>query len=423
MIDIKEELILKHVTFLSDSIGSRVLGTQNESKGANYVEQEIRKCGLKTAIETFEAPGFSPSKVKLRLTRPIECEIPCVPWMYSGITPAEGVEAELACIRSTEELDKKDNDLIGKIVCVISPQKNYLSVCRQLVRSVARSHAAGMVIFSGEGPMRSYSLPPDETSVVPTVSISSRDGQKLLMDLVRYGRISASLTVNASRGRVKSCNVIGNLNGTEFADQKVVLCAHIDSVLGSPGANDNASGVAAVLEIARAMAREKPERTIEFVVFGAEEPHPYCLGSRFYVSQSRSKLSNIMAVLNFDMVGVGALTDNRPCLKTLYSQNVFDGKDIECARWLTEYIVQVGDTTEFKIQPIREVALSDHVPLGLKGVPVACFRWMDDPWIHSHEDRTTNIDLKKIVHMAKLGGTVAWQLANETGLSQLRISH
>jgi len=58
-----------------------------------------------------------------------------------------------------------------------------------------------------------------------------------------------------------------------------VLSAHQDSVINSPGANDNASGVAAALELARIMAEKKPKRTVAFMIFGAEEPYPYYFGS------------------------------------------------------------------------------------------------------------------------------------------------
>ena len=71
---------------------------------------------------------------------------------------------------------------------------------------------------------------------------------------------------------VKVSNVIAELPGTVKKDEIVVIGAHYDSVSGSPGANDNASAVAVILEIARTLKGRQFERTVRFVAFVNEEP-------------------------------------------------------------------------------------------------------------------------------------------------------
>ena len=84
-------------------------------------------------------------------------------------------------------------------------------------------------------------------------------------------------------------------------DNVVVVGAHLDSVIGGPGINDNGSGSAAILEIAEQMTKVKPRNQVRFIWFSAEESG--LLGSNFYVSSlSAEERGKIAAMLNFDMV-------------------------------------------------------------------------------------------------------------------------
>lgn len=71
---------------------------------------------------------------------------------------------------------------------------------------------------------------------------------------------------------VRSVNLETNRTGVAFPDQVILLGAHYDSVVGSPGGNDNGSGVAALLEISRRFVATDPLRTVRFVAFVNEEP-------------------------------------------------------------------------------------------------------------------------------------------------------
>jgi Zn-dependent M28 family amino/carboxypeptidase len=105
---------------------------------------------------------------------------------------------------------------------------------------------------------------------------------------------------------VESANLIIEIPGTVTPDEIVLVGAHYDSVQGSPGANDNGSGVASLLEIARLLAGLKSARTIRLVAFTNEEP-PFFLrrhmGSRIYASRSRSLNENIVGMLSLETMG------------------------------------------------------------------------------------------------------------------------
>jgi peptidase M28-like protein len=101
-------------------------------------------------------------------------------------------------------------------------------------------------------------------------------------------------------------NLAAELRGGARAEEIVIAGAHYDSVFGSPGANDNASGTAAVLELARLFKGRGLQRTLRFVLFVNEEP-PYFLGdamgSRRYAARSKERGENVTAMLSLETIG------------------------------------------------------------------------------------------------------------------------
>ena len=102
-------------------------------------------------------------------------------------------------------------------------------------------------------------------------------------------------------------NIIATLDGSEFDSDRFLVGAHYDSPRGSPGADDNASGVAALLEAARVLAKQRFTKTIQFVAFTLEEPqtwnHSILRGSRLFVRDARRSRVKYGAVLILECVG------------------------------------------------------------------------------------------------------------------------
>ena len=101
-------------------------------------------------------------------------------------------------------------------------------------------------------------------------------------------------------------NLVGEIPGTGAKDQIVIIGAHYDSVEGTPGANDNATGIAALLALARHFARSKPQRTLRFVAFANEEP-PFFqteqMGSLVYARGCSARHENVVAMLSLETMG------------------------------------------------------------------------------------------------------------------------
>jgi Peptidase family M28 len=105
---------------------------------------------------------------------------------------------------------------------------------------------------------------------------------------------------------VKCFNLEVQIAGGAEADQIVIVGAHYDSVEACPGANDNASGVAAVLALADAFAKAKPARTLRFVAFANEEPPFFktdLMGSMVYAGRCQERKENVTAMIAFDGLG------------------------------------------------------------------------------------------------------------------------
>ncbi len=120
---------------------------------------------------------------------------------------------------------------------------------------------------------------------------------------------SAGLQVHEetySVGSARSRNLVGELSGGRAKAEIVVIGAHYDSVVGTPGADDNGSGVAALLALAKYFANIKPDRTLRFVAFANEEP-PYFqteqMGSFVYARGCAARHENVVAMLSLETMG------------------------------------------------------------------------------------------------------------------------
>lgn len=126
----------------------------------------------------------------------------------------------------------------------------------------------------------------------------------LRRNLVQAGYTVAEQPYTMNGGSVS--NLEAQVKGTSASDGAIVVGAHYDAVEGTVGADDNASGVAATLELARLMAQARPRRTIRFVFFANEEP-PYFqtdrMGSLVYAKKLRSEGIQVRAMISLEMLG------------------------------------------------------------------------------------------------------------------------
>lgn len=139
-----------------------------------------------------------------------------------------------------------------------------------------------------------------------TIQSRHRDypGNDIAANYIQERLEGFNLVVHNQRFRLTGRNVYAEQIGTEFPDQKYIICAHYDCYpnnANAPGADDNASGTAVVIEAARILSNYSSRHTIVYALWDEEEQG--LLGSSEYVNRANNDNENILGVINIDMIG------------------------------------------------------------------------------------------------------------------------
>ena len=196
-------------------------------------------------------------------------------------------------------------------------------------------------------------------------------------------------------------NIVGTLKGTTDPGSIVVISAHYDSYTSrtaatdAPGADDNASGCAAVLEAARIMSKYSFRYTIKFVLFSAEEWGLY--GSVHYASEARNKNQTILGVVNMDMI---SYADKLPeDLDVIVNKN---------SAWLGPVIENAAanySSIDVTTTLDNSFDYSDHSSFWDEGYPAAlCIEDYEDtnPYYHTTSDKVDKIDMNFATESTKV---------------------
>ncbi len=235
--------------------------------------------------------------------------------------------------------------------------------------------------------------------------------------------------VHSARKAGETCNVIGMLAGSDptLKAEAVLVDAHYDHLPSQggysyPGANDNCSGTAALLELARAFgeAGGAPKRTVLFVAFGAEENG--LLGAYHYVSKPVVPLSRTRAVINMDMIARNEehvpQSEGRLQIPadTRNSLNVIGGVYSPDLLAAAERANQ-GIGLQFDLKFDRDSTQSalwrcDHFPFLVEGVPAL---WLFGGWhpgYHEPADTLEKLNFAKLEEVTRLAYRLVSDLAN-----------
>ncbi len=132
----------------------------------------------------------------------------------------------------------------------------------------------------------------------------AKTAQYLVLEFERLGYVSElrPFSVNVKGKVINSANVIAVKPGA--SPQEIIVGAHYDSVKVGKGADDNASGIGVILEVAERIRAQQTPYTVRFILFGAEEAGMQ--GSQFYVSQmTKEQIQNTVAMINLDSLTAG----------------------------------------------------------------------------------------------------------------------
>jgi len=211
-------------------------------------------------------------------------------------------------------------------------------------------------------------------------------------------------------------NILAKIEGKR-TDEYVIVGAHYDHLGIDPtlagdciynGADDNASGVSAVLQLAKAFlaSGQQPERTIIFAFWDGEEKG--LLGSSYFV-QNCSFINSVKGYLNYDMIGRNSNEAKPQLVDYFYTE-----ANAAFGEWLKNDIKKY----KLKLEPIyhpwdKPVGGSDNGSFAKAGVPIIWYHTNGHPDYHQPSDHASRINWEKVVEITKASFLNLWNLANE----------
>jgi hypothetical protein len=384
--------LVEHLTALQaiadENGGERTAGTPGYAASVAYVAQVLRRAGWRVRVQQVPMASWrerSPASLSLNGI-PVARRRFRVP-SYSSAGRADGTlrAVDDACQAADfDELSPGDVAFTGFGTCFL---------WRKTVN--ARRAGASAVVVQTAGSRHGVA---SATLAVPRLGlpvvlmsreVAARDGDRV------------QLSVNSATGRGTTQNVIAELGPR--SGRAVLAGAHLDSVPGGPGINDNGSGVAALLEIARTFGPRPPGR-VRLAFWGAEEVG--LIGSRRYVRElSPDERKQIAAYLNFDMVG------SPNAVPAIYS----DG-DARLGRLLRrlhpgpERGVLVGNRSDSSAFEGHDIPINGLYSGATEPGPGGRPR---DPCYHLRCDTIANVDRVVLLRMARAAAGALAELARQ----------
>jgi len=387
-VDVLGEEAYHYVSQLTEA-GSRVTGSSGEGQTVTWLQEQFSHMGLAVKVQDFPVTLFLQEKPGVTVLSPAEQALKAIPLRLSASGEVSGEVIDVGLGRKE---DIPQQGLGGQIALV---ERGGLTFS-QKVANVGDAGAAAVIIYNNIPGLFAGTLL--TATAIPAVSISREDGLRL-KELLLRGKVEAKVWVKWQEHT--SHNVIATIAG--HSTKLVVLGAHHDAVIGSPGANDNASGTAVLLTVARQLAGKLPAGEVRFVAFGAEEEG--LLGSSYYVqSLSAEERSRILAMINLDVVGADI-----PLAVNGESK-------------LSETVRSVARRLNIEVTGDAGNAASDHLSFLRFRIPAVLLSTPDFSRIHSPRDNLEAINSRRLGEASLLVITLVNYLLEETAEINTRTS-
>jgi aminopeptidase YwaD len=390
VLELSASQIFRHVERLC-SFGPRTIGSSGDENSVEYLEGELRSCGAGFETVDFEIAASRESRAQLTVSGARGRFIECLPNYRSAPSPPGGItNCNVVDVAQGTETGYEGKDVAGAIV--LATEGGMHPVPKSEL--AARSGAVGCVWVNGHpgGLISTYGLA-RYGSKIPVVSISYEDGE-FLRHLLSNGAVSLSMRVDTDLEKTSGKHVIGVVRGMQLPDEVCVLCAHRETVPGSPGANDNASGVAIVLEVLKSMASRGPRRTIWGLFSTGEEGG--AIGMRAFVAGNEAKLKPVKAVLNMDVLGEGTKL-------AVITEGKWPDRTVMTSRGLNRVLVEAASDLGFCLEPsVSNMGLADteaFVEAGIPGAWIERMGWTEEigwRYLHTPQDLPATIDVNAL---------------------------
>ena len=311
---------------LSNKIGGRLSGSLNSQRAIEWSKNELNNLGLdKVYLQPVMVPKwirgtFEYANIETSPGNTIN--VPVCALGGSISTPLGGLRANVIEVKSFDELSRRKNEVNGKIVFFNRPMRAnfvntfdaYSEAVNQRIQGAeiaAKLGAVGVIVRSlnlklddqpHTGTMSYGNLPLSKR--IPAASIST-NGAELLSSMLSLNKnLKFYLKQNCKNlPEVKSFNVIGEIKGTKYPEEIMVVGAHLDSWDLGDGAHDDGAGVVQSMEVPRLLKKinYKPKRTLRIVLFINEENGQR--GAIKYNEESKAKKENHVFAIESDAGG------------------------------------------------------------------------------------------------------------------------
>lgn len=291
-----EYVLATHLDYLSRTLGPRPAGSAANAVAAGYIERVFEACGFAVELQKYRCPAWADVGTTL--------EIAGEPAAVGAnvFSPPCDVQAAAVPVGTLAEL--RAANLRGRVAVLYGqlaaaplaprawPYKGEFD--EAIIAALDAGRPAAVLAVQSRGPALVRLIEDDEFTI-PSATVPAEVG----LELVRRPGVPIRLQIAVRRGAGSACNVVGRRGSR--AEPHVVLCAHFDTKIDTPGAGDNAAGVAVLLSLAEILGAYSLDIGLELVAFNGEEYLP--LGVAEYARRRGEAFDLIVAVLNFDGVG------------------------------------------------------------------------------------------------------------------------
>ena len=389
--------VREHVEMMCEEIGPRWASSEGERRAVEYIREQFEGGGLESAaLEEFALDTWAYARAEAAVEG---MEIDLLPY---NRCPACDLEVPIvdAGYGTEHELDKVREKLKGSIAVMRLALEPFTAPSPANTRLQALAEAGAVAVVAidpKDGRRVEYHNGGDwrepETAEVPVPAVTTSREHGALLQKLEGKRLK--LVVESRFYKAPAHNVVAEISGARWPEERLVLGGHHDTVYGAPGGNDNASGTIAVMETARVLAGLKRELGVEpgmglcFATYSAEEQK--FQGASEYVRRHCAKKPRL--AINLDELSAGPIKG-----VVLAFGHLRD--------FVQAQLDAMGDGLQCHVMSQLD-ATSDHFPFLRQGVDAAhLWRWRfsgrhaDSDYHHEPADTADKLNVRELKEYA-----------------------
>jgi len=297
-----KRLTEKHLEYFCNNLGDRYVGSKSNQQAASYIKENLKDVEIEE--QTFDCFDWYPNDLIFKVDD-TEYEAQISPY-----SPAVELKAELVTASNIEQLEKLEGKdkvvlLSGELVKEQLVPKNFpfyqVEEHQTIIKLLEEKGFKAVITATGKdqstaGGLYPFPLIEDGDFLIPSIYIKDMTGEEIKKQVGK----DVYLKIDATKVDSKGKNVIAKV-GKKNKD-KIVLFAHFDSKVDSPGAIDNATGVTTLLLLIELLKDKNLDKQVEVALLNGEDYYSNP-GQRVYFIDNKSRLENIYLGINIDGMG------------------------------------------------------------------------------------------------------------------------